>query len=245
MDSLASKLSLYDILAMIIPGWLLLSFFLTIFVIDDYPIFNICLTDHTCFIYLVYITGDIYLKIFVTLILSYIIGLIWNMFMNVIFAGFRNDYFSIKRSWISMYIFNNNYYHNKNIINNFIEAHRVLLLIYNYLFTHKISYYNPLLRYIIIDLYYSSYYHALKNKFSNDIPILEGQVVFLRNIIIIFILYIIIPFTFYNINLIKCCMLAFILFILAFLSFFAMISRQNKIYQRVWEDDYYLRKIGY
>ena len=249
MDSLASKLSLYDILAMIIPGWLLLSFFLTIFVIDDCSTCNICLTNHTCFIYLVYITGDIYFKIFVTLILSYIIGLIWNMFMNVFFASFRNFDFFIERDRLTFFLHNNHYNINNNLKKHlkhiFSDASKVIFLIFPFFTKFKFSHFNYYFHSIIIDQYYFSYYYSLVHRYSNDIPILEGQVVFLRNLILIFILYMFIPFTFSNFNL-NCCFIIFVLLLLlTFFSFFTMISRQNKIYQRVWEDYYYLYMIGY
>ena len=90
----------------------------------------------------------------------------------------------------------------------------------------------------ITHFYYVAYYYAIQRRYSNDIPILEAQVAFLQNMIIPLMLLFIVP-----IEMTECYftkdtywILHILLFITVTAIFFTVFYRQDKIYQRVWED---------
>lgn len=96
----------------------------------------------------------------------------------------------------------------------------------------------------IVEHYYKAYYYVAKNKYSNDVFIMEGQVAFMQSMIVPLILYLFVPkceleylFELYDclIYWIKGVLLVSIIILLV-----AINLRQMKIYQRVWEDYAYL-----
>ena len=237
---------------MVIPGWLLLSIMLTIF-----SICSICgccdccsCCYHSGFYYLICISDSIYFNVFITFVISYIIGLIWNMFMDFVFVIFTNNELCVwyifdddgKRILIYdskkdlYHLFENNIAYKTNKSFSFPNIIIIGIQIFQHLKkTKDYDYYK---------LYFISYYYALKNKYSDDIPIMEGQIMFLRNMILIFILYAFAPSAI-SCGLHICCNCPTIisLIILSLLSYFTMISRQIKVSQRVWEDSFYLSRI--
>ncbi len=103
------------------------------------------------------------------------------------------------------------------------------------------------------DKYYKAYYYARKYAYGNDIEIIESQVAFLQSMIVPLI-FIGIKFFCCIVNFlikvleIKCCWVncmitvVIYLFILACMLCF-IFNRQKKIYDRVWEDYYYLKQL--
>lgn len=107
------------------------------------------------------------------------------------------------------------------------------------------------------DKYYQAYYYAKKNGYGNDIEIMESQVAFLQSLFcpVIIILFLSIfpcvdlsrPLNL-QIGLCDCRCLYIVTIwigslITMFLAISLMISRQKKIYDRVWEDYHYLKNI--
>lgn len=95
----------------------------------------------------------------------------------------------------------------------------------------------------LMDAYYRSYYFALKNRYSNDIPIMEGQVAFMQSMIIPLLLLALLPCEVLNDYIphgAECCV-RWLLISLIVLMILAIILRQRKIYERVWEDAKFLK----
>ena len=94
----------------------------------------------------------------------------------------------------------------------------------------------------LMDAYYRSYYFALKNRYSNDIPIMEGQVAFMQSMIIPLLLLTLLPkyVLGYYIPGYECCV-RWLLISLIVLMMLAIILRQWKIYERVWKDAKFLK----
>ena len=86
-----------------------------------------------------------------------------------------------------------------------------------------------------ISQYYSKYYYALKSRYSDDIPIMEGQVAFIQNMIIPMSIVFILPSAIYDPIQI---MIALILPLLILTVFHI----QKKIYRRVLDDYKYLHQ---
>lgn len=88
------------------------------------------------------------------------------------------------------------------------------------------------------EAYYQSYYYALKSRYSNDIPIMEGQVAFMQSMIIPLCLLAVLPCGVLD-DYIPCeyiaCVRGLIISLIVLL-ILAIILRQRKIYERVWED---------
>lgn len=95
---------------------------------------------------------------------------------------------------------------------------------------------------IILEKYYEHYYTALKNRYSDDIPIMEGQVAFMQSMIIPLLLLTLLPkyVLGYYIPGYECCV-RWLLISLIVLMILAIILRQWKIYERVWEDAKFLK----
>jgi len=85
--------------------------------------------------------------------------------------------------------------------------------------------------------YYEAYYYVSQHSASSSITVMESQVAFIRNMLIPLLL-ITIDIGDYFVNF---CKYQFLCFVLIYFLLSAMISRQNKIYERVWEDCIYLK----
>jgi len=240
-DFLTSKLSLYDILAMIIPGWLIY-----LLIPKDLLVARNLFNDPT----------SKYNEIFLILIFSYVIGLIWNMIMEWIFEKikWKNNILHItyryhkskKMETDSLFIYM--LFYCPRILSLFCEYRCRYNECRNYQQLTSLSFKD---KSDILKLYYHYYYFVLQNRYSDVIPILEGQVAFLRNIIgIIFILGLIAilkivynscrMFFYPNLDIVTLLIIFGSSVFLFWGAIVTMISRQDKIYQRVWEDYEYL-----
>lgn len=93
----------------------------------------------------------------------------------------------------------------------------------------------------ICDSYYKAYYKVIQHKYNNDIPIMEGQVAFMQSLLLPLVL--ITPVVANDSSLQWSCpcirTLVMSLFIISVI--LTIYARQMKIYNRVWEDDKYLK----
>lgn len=183
-----SKLSLYDFLTMLIPGFVIL-WFLDFFGLDAKNIVN---------------------NIFIG-ILSYLTGLCYHKLVEWIcdITHIKRNECMQKKAWNEFY---------KKIGEK--ESRKIP-------FPKNIDKY-----------YVAAYYKIAKNGCLMNIPILEAQEAFLRNIFLL-ILVTICKIACCNITYYPCCLVIF-LFILLALSIVTWYCIQTKIYYLVWEGDYYL-----
>ena len=93
--------------------------------------------------------------------------------------------------------------------------------------------------------YYEAYYYVAKNRYNDDIFIMEGQVAFIQNMIIPLLLIAFSPKCAVS-NYINCENVWIVKILLAIgilMLILTVFQRQNKIYERVWEDYKYLRRL--
>lgn len=203
----SSKLTLYDLLAMLVPGWLLVVCF------EHYFAYQLQRSIATY---------DLITVTSLKIILSYVIGLVWNSLMDFLFRFVRNDIGMIRHAFIE-----------KNGmecgIKRFLYILKVSVLLLSKIFRcSKRSVIDGL----YLRAYYESYYYVMKNTYTNAIPVLEGQVAMLRNVVLIVFIFDIFIFDSFSIS----C----ILFISSLLIYVVMIYRQYRIYELVREDYKYL-----
>lgn len=245
MKELVSKLSLYDILAMVIPGGLILW----------------CISLSGC--RLLQITDKALFWI-VSLVFSYLIGLINHMLTSYIWLCFRNNKKMIneaKRRYLDD-IGKIKYMKQQPACCLFKYLFILLMIYLLYMAISKVNVANhhiislicfvvtALLVYVIIqdkinpthinlttiDDYYKAYYNAMQYRYSDDIPIMESQVAFIQNLTIPIIVFIFIPLPLWIYGSMK-----IIVVIMLPLLFWTICNTQMKIYTRVWEDNHYLQ----
>ena len=217
MNGDSSKLSLYDFIAMLMPGSIILYCLM-------------CALTSGCKLFPID-NGFFWILFF---IISYLIGMVNHILSACIFnkmMGFRNCQKMLKDSiqWA-----------NENGYDTDVDLEKITT------------------QQCLKDKYYKAYYYARKYAYGNDIEIIESQVAFLQSLFlpVIFILSLsIIPSVDLSLPLnlqtgfCDCrCMYVLSIWtgsiITIILMAILMISRQRKIYKRVWEDYHYLRKIG-
>lgn len=207
-----SGASLFDVLSMIVPGCLILYLIGPLLGVDG----------ASCK------SGELVFSI-VVIMFSYLIGLVWNMFMDKVFIGFRNDPTSIciaKKKYYDKVTCDRICFHKFNVLFNIICFKKA---------TDS-----------IIEDYNNAYYKVVRNSIGNVIIILETQVAFIRNTILLILAYGLLIYCGYcDLSLIgigclnKPELVGLSLVLTSILMFCAMISRQQKIYDRVWEELYY------
>jgi hypothetical protein len=210
--NISSKITLYEFLSMMIPGFLLLLL-----------IYSSCCLEHgKC--YVVYEHAGNAFFIFALSIVSYLIGMVYHKIVEFLFsiAGFRNDLSNIQRMGEKVKCD----YEKDGGRNHCITEY---------------SRYN----------YYKAYYYLIEKKALYNIPALEAQVAFIRNILPIIPMYIIA----------LCCYdgwisgfvesvqrntsgLAIGLFVIEISLIVVMHQVQQKIYYLVWEGYTYLKDLG-
>jgi hypothetical protein len=202
---LSSKLTMYDFFAMVIPGLLILLLFRCI--VGCYLSLNCEMVNNGWFIVFV-------------LIFSYLIGLLWNKFMELFFCKFRNCNFFIKQQY------------NKFALDYKKESGKEINGI-DKNFKHE---------------YYKAYYFLMEKNCLNSIPVLEAQVALVRNLIVLILFYIIIFIHCDNViyHYVKSQLHnTFGLAILLLIIFIGMICLlfkiQDKIYYLIWEGYEYIK----
>ena len=104
-------------------------------------------------------------------VFSYIIGIVWNCLMEVSFRFFRNNEYMINQAFDEMF-------NGKSIKCRFLFI--LKLSIRSLKSKSKTNN-----KAVSLDEYYKCYYFVMKNTYTNAIPVLEGQVALLRNIILV------------------------------------------------------------
>lgn len=234
---ISSKFSIYDILAMIIPGCIIIAFISicihfhldneeTIIIFNN-PVKIVCIK---------YIKDLSALQLFTLFIIAYFIGLINNWMNDGIFRGFRNNPEAIENS-LNQVLYENNItytFNYRGYIYTYQTRERKNLWKITKVIIRRFPKQSP--ANFIMQNYYHIYYKLAKQRLLGNIPQIESQVALLRNTIVplsILIVMLIINNSHLN----------FIIYILLLLSdillFFVMIQRQNKIYNMIWESGYY------
>ncbi len=196
---LSSKVTLYDFLSMVIPGFLLLILFSLWFNINTINEIN-----------------EIYDAILLSII-SYIVGLVYHKTVEYLFnrMNLRNNEKDLEESA-------------KRFYNDYKKCSKKSKFQHD---KHSIQ------------KYYEAYYKLMKENMLNNIPILEAQVAFIRNILPITLLY---SFTvrFFRINFyINYCGLSLLLLLTVLVLVAVFFSVQSKIYYLVWEGNEYLKHL--
>lgn len=234
---ISSKFSLYDTLAIIIPGGIgILAAFVLMADIGLY-----CPKIMTLIGYEIIPRHDFEL-LYYTILLSfaYVIGIINNFFSNKIFTIFRNNEGMIRYQLRKVVMENSiiflNEYVNTDCICKFnsLGCLKILKVIIRKQSDHNIK------------CYYRAYYALAQKNLLGSIPIIESQVALLRNIVL--------PIGLFGLCYgIKCsyhctswdaliCFVAILVIyiIIILMILIVMIQRQNKIYNLVWESvNYY------
>lgn len=216
MDGYSSKLSLYDFIAMLMPGSIIAYCLMCLFISES----DVIPMDNPFFWILFFVV-------------SYILGIANHLFSACIFKsiGFRNCPKMLKDSIQRA----NDYQYETNVDLDKVVSQQCLR-----------------------DKYYQAYYYAKKNAYGNDIAIMESQVAFLQSLfcpVIIILFLSIFPCVDLSrplklqIGLCDCrCMYIVTIWIgsliTIFLTILLMISRQKKIYDRVWEDYHFLKLVN-
>ena len=230
---------------MLIPGWLIVMFFylnknkIGIEYLFDNVFLNIKHNNLDLTSFDIECVRVLFISIF-----SYATGLIWNSFMDIVFKGFRNNIREIYKAYIVNPINEGN---DRKIRNqcplNFCECRLSICKIlcnYIHIVKDKIRGWfscGPDKNNINMRIkYLDAYYYVMKNTYNSDIGIIEGQVAFIRNLILITPLY---TYSFKNI---LCMHWACFSIIPMTVLFLTMVSRQRKIYKRIWEDNKLLHR---
>lgn len=224
---LASKFSLYDVLAIIIPGGIIMAD-IALWINGDWHQTDILV----CCGHVISIKSDI--GIFNSIILlagAYIVGLINNYIADMIFFRFRNNRRLIFYSLVST-------------IQQIPATLNVKIIDIKHF--RRLKPLNPFSMVAIIwkrqpkripITYYSSYYSLAKTNSLGCIPIIESQVALLRNCLFPFSLLALV----FGLN--GQYILALISLVLLAGSYMVMIVRQNKVYELVWESTLYYNSL--
>ncbi|KGN91753.1 hypothetical protein [Porphyromonas canoris] len=237
MNKVASSFSLsaYDFLAVLIPGGIILSS------IIYSPYFKNLIRTST------EKSGDSpeWLRYTLLFILAYLLGLIWKMFMDWVFKDFRNNIKHIEISYEKSigkemkyryaYLKKHNNDSGKNPISN-AKKERFCNLKEIYMKAYKADKDENK---AIERKYYHSYYYLQKEGGLGSVPIIERQIAFVRNILLIIPLLITSVFNVFQLEslpfvaliTLSCC---FIVFLLCWLH-----KAQSKVYELIFEGAYY------
>lgn len=233
---ITQKISLYDILAMIVPGLLLMSLG-SIITIGLQPL-----------LLLFHKGGVIEFTAFLTM--AYIVGLIWNAVMEYVFNGLRNN-----RNMICLSRSHKLKAKDKMGASLLILKMGICEMFCGWACGKKCRTYST-------HEYYRRYYFVMKNKYCDNISILEGHVAFLRNTFLVILFYgVFLMCTandlFITICTCSCCSttaplfltprilmcLGFITIAVSLFMLVLIIFKQQKIYKCVFEDFQYLSEL--
>ena len=154
----SSKLTFYDLLAMLVPGWLIVVGVEFHFGQEIQACVGICSSTF---------------NIPLMLILAYVVGIVWNSMMDFVFCFVRNDITMIQHAFDEGRESKNGFQRLSYIVGASCKLFRHLKCRKSVDDASKLN------------SYYKCYYYVAKHTYSNAISALEGQVALLRNTIII------------------------------------------------------------
>ena len=233
---ISSKFSLYDMLAMIIPGGIIMAAIALSCDVD-------CLHKGiiTCCGCGAFVNRDInIMQCIILLSASYILGLINNWISDGVFWGFRNNRTAIDNELLRVILENGNINLQSYVgsgYNNSKDSYKCLPYICVTTLCKIIYHWSPCMRKNRITPnyvpYYKAYYALAGSRNLGSIPAIESQVALLRNILIPLIVFLCHWKKIFPLN-----ELYPIMGII--LTYIVMIQRQNKAYRLVWESvNYY------
>ena len=230
---ISAKFSLYDVLAKIIPGWIIMAAINPCDIIEwlhnETATCSGCVSSTT--------DGLDLMQCAILLSSSYVLGLINNWINDGIFCGFRNNRYAIENELMRTLRDNENLYlknhgiiwsrRGKPMVKKQIEIIKsVFKSIYNHLVKHQ-HFKNQA-------IYYRFYYALSQRNLLGSIPMIESQIALLRNTLLpISVLAIIFCVK-------DTCLWLFMMLAVIPL-FLVMIQRQNKIYNLIWESANYYK----
>ncbi|MDE6048185.1 MAG: hypothetical protein K2G09_00630 [Paramuribaculum sp.] len=237
----SSRFSLYDVVAMIIPGGLIIAFIAWVHNLNCESIVRCCGNTIIIFESWNFIQSIIFLSA------AYIIGLVNNWINDGVFIGFRNNDLAIKNELNKIIALHGNkkLYKSGIILDQSDEIFKLLPLSYRILKLIIEGWRNIFSNSNVKELsdlgivYYFSYYKLSRNHLIGGIPIIEAQVALLRNLIlplIIVVSYFIIRaiIGLNNPPYVDKITMSVTLFLII-ITYIVMVQRQNKVYNLVWE----------
>lgn len=243
MDTFLSKLSLHDLLTILIPGCII-EYLVIMWLCQAEPSFY----SSCCCCSREWNIGFIIMF----LVIGYIIGLLNDNFMNWQFAPFRNNYYILHFTH-QQTILRYNFTPDKNFTDMkdellccLMECHCIIIRYLSmmvYIILKRIclsfcfhSYKNESKAADINNYYYQAYYAVAKDKTYTSYSVVEKQVGLIRNIFLplIILLFVMPPCDCCKNNI--CYILLVSLFAIVLL--FTMFARQEKIYEMIWETYY-------
>lgn len=239
---ITSKFSLYDVLAMIIPGGIIMASIAIFLSISSYKE-----TIELCCGCSIEVNKDLtIIEYFFLLAFAYIIGLINNWINDGLFRYFRNNTTDIYNELKKVINKNRNIHLNKYIDPIYFNDTSIRRFYYIAFFDFV---------YIMCALipcevfgnirnpkdYYEVYYRLSRKNLLGSVPLIESQVALLRNCILPLIALLIATYV-TSLTLTRICTIGTLRCTIAILiiSFFiVMVQRQNKIYYIIWESANY------
>lgn len=235
-----SGVSVFDFLTMVVPGGLILAMGANFF--GEIPLV-IDLCEKCKF------SGYI-----VILVSSYLLGLINNSFMDFMFKWFRNNPFYIQIQYMRIYntLPNKGVLGQLNMLSDIIkiergksitESLRSLICSFKTMIYKTFEFKSYEDRNKILTGYYKAYYFVAANQINSSISIMECQVAFVRNLILLILLM----GVWSKVNVIRICfdvdICLWVYILVSLCLFVVMFTRQNKVYRRVFEDYVYLKSM--
>lgn len=256
MSHFLGKISLYDVLAMLIPGGIIYIFFLLSLgynlTFDEFQI-------------------DTALGWFIALVLSYLLGLINQTITSIMWKPFRNNPNMIKyasdisehrqRPYTSFFVylcpiiiialFILGFWHNEIVVLAIVPFFIFCIVCFKLVFSctlyQEIQDKNEEK---LLNGYLEKYYYVMTHTYRNDISIIEGQIAFMQSLLIPMFCILLLPnhniaslFTSLNADNNIICVVKLLLFFTIIISIPVICERQIKIYQCVFEDFKFLSKI--
>lgn len=265
-----SKLSLYDILAMIVPGFIILLWGLSMCKLSWMP--NTFEVDNS-------IIWAIWL------IAAYLIGIINHVLTSRIWNKTRNNYDFLAETLRNTkkeikdykYLPQKEYSYTKQlhvtipciyllaaiVVACFLQASSIKvenvyiyipellsLAAFSFLLYFSFKGIDPSVapskeNHEILNLYYEAYYYASKNGYNNDVSIIEGQVAFMQSMIIPISLFLILPKSLYPYMPYPefICILKGFLLLLCIVLILVIPNRVKKIHYLIWCNFEYLKRL--
>lgn len=245
MKDFVTKLSLYDILSMLIPGGMIFVY------LSLYLGYQLRIDENVI---------SSALGWTIALVISYLLGLVNHICTTYIWSEFRNTYLNLYSCYIvpvlkilMVYVFLGilGYIFQKMI---FCMSDGIAILLFI-----------PIAFFIIMIIgescdydekckddyhkeYFSKYYYVMKCRYNDDITIMEGQVAFIQNMLFPITLFLLVPpqlicdKLYAGVCFFKCEYWYFALLMFVAL-IYTVFLRQKKIVERVLEDFEYLKQI--